>query len=348
MKQKARDLSDKYFPKGPVAMLVVILLVISVTLGVTAKRKTVSVVIDGKEKKIVTYKKCLGKVLDDNNIKIGQDDKISKKLDCEVKDGDKVYIKKAVDVKLRVDGKNLIVKTSEDSVEDMLNKEGIKINKQDRVLPSKEQKISDGLDVSVVRVTSKVIKENKELNFTTVVKKDNNLQNGKKKVIQPGKKGEKTISTKVVFEDGKEVSRKVVGESISKKPISQVVAVGTMQVARPSRGVGSSFNYRNVMKMRATAYSADEVCTGKGSGDPYFGITATGTRAKRNPNGYSTIAVDPRVIPLGTKVYVEGYGLAIAEDVGGAIKGNRIDVFVNTVSQANTWGVRWVNVYILK
>lgn len=90
--------------------------------------------------------------------------------------------------------------------------------------------------------------------------------------------------------------------------------------------------------MRATAYTA--YCTG------CSGITANGTDLRSNPN-QKVIAVDPRVIPLGTKVWVEGYGEAIAADTGGAIKGNKIDVFIPTDGQARNWGVRTVSVKIL-
>lgn len=100
-----------------------------------------------------------------------------------------------------------------------------------------------------------------------------------------------------------------------------------------SRG-GMPSSFSQVLSVVATAYSGD-------------GITASGAPTKRNVNGYSTIAVDPRVIPLGSKVYVEGYGYAIAEDIGGAIKGNRIDIFVTSESEAQSWGRRSVNVYIL-
>ncbi|AYD40117.1 hypothetical protein D4Z93_06135 [Clostridium fermenticellae] len=102
-----------------------------------------------------------------------------------------------------------------------------------------------------------------------------------------------------------------------------------------SRGMSGSVSYSGVVNICATAYSGD-------------GITASGTSTRRDPGGYSTIAVDPRVIPIGSRVYVEGYGYAIAEDTGGAIKGNRIDLFFNSEGEAQNWGVRSVKVYILK
>jgi 3D (Asp-Asp-Asp) domain-containing protein/LysM repeat protein len=94
----------------------------------------------------------------------------------------------------------------------------------------------------------------------------------------------------------------------------------------------------NQITVEATAYTAN--CTG------CSGITKTGVNLKANPNA-KVIAVDPTVIPLGSKVYVEGYGYATAEDIGGAIKGNRIDVFIPTQSGALQWGRKQVKVTIL-
>lgn len=81
----------------------------------------------------------------------------------------------------------------------------------------------------------------------------------------------------------------------------------------------------------------------------YYGhtITATGSKPVRDPNGISTVAVDPSVIPLGSKVYVENYGVAIAADTGGAIKGNKVDVFLNTYEECISWGRRNVTVTLL-
>lgn len=105
-----------------------------------------------------------------------------------------------------------------------------------------------------------------------------------------------------------------------------------IQNSDSTSGSGQTFT------MRATAYTA--YCTG------CSGTTANGTDLRSNPN-LKVIAVDPRVIPLGTKVWVEGYGEAIAADTGGAIKGNKIDVFIPSDGQARNWGVRTVTVKIL-
>ena len=95
----------------------------------------------------------------------------------------------------------------------------------------------------------------------------------------------------------------------------------------------------NIITVKATAYTAD--CEGG------TGVTYTGIDLKANPN-QKVIAVDPSVIPLGTKVYVEGYGHAVAGDIGGAIKGNKIDVFIPSQSEAEDWGIKTVDVKILE
>lgn len=92
------------------------------------------------------------------------------------------------------------------------------------------------------------------------------------------------------------------------------------------------------MTVTATAYTPS--CAG------CSGVTATGINVKANPN-MKVIAVDPRVIPLGSKVWVEGYGTAIAGDTGGAIKGHKIDLLMPNNSQANSWGVRTVTIKVL-
>lgn len=108
--------------------------------------------------------------------------------------------------------------------------------------------------------------------------------------------------------------------------------------AKPTKGKPQAVKAAKVLTVKSTAYTAS--CKG------CSGITATGINLKKNPNA-KVIAVDPKVIPLGTKVYVEGYGEAVAGDKGGAIKGNKIDVHVPNKKEAYRWGVRTVKVEIL-
>lgn len=77
------------------------------------------------------------------------------------------------------------------------------------------------------------------------------------------------------------------------------------------------------------------------------GTTASGLQCVRKPEGISTIAVDPNVIPLGTYMYIDGYGYAVAADTGGAIKGNKIDIYYDYEQECCDWGVRNVKVTIL-
>ena len=105
--------------------------------------------------------------------------------------------------------------------------------------------------------------------------------------------------------------------------------------------------YEKVIQVRATAYCLCQKCTGKTPSSPGYGHTASGLVIVPGRD-MKVLSVDPSVIPLGTEVYVEGYGYAIAADTGGAIKGNKIDVYKDIHALALQWGVRNVNVYLLK
>ena len=106
------------------------------------------------------------------------------------------------------------------------------------------------------------------------------------------------------------------------------------QKAKENEVKETSTSYKATYTMEATAYTGDST-------------TATGVTPVRNPNGVSTIAVDPSIIPLGSKVYIPGYGEAIAADTGGAIKGHRIDLFLNSENECENWGRQNVTLYVL-
>ncbi|MCY9097578.1 LysM peptidoglycan-binding domain-containing protein [Bacillus inaquosorum] len=130
-------------------------------------------------------------------------------------------------------------------------------------------------------------------------------------------------------------------EAVQQQPKQETKAEAETSVNTEEKAVQSNTNNQEASKeltVTATAYTAND--------GGISGVTATGIDLNKNPNA-KVIAVDPNVIPLGSKVYVEGYGEATAADTGGAIKGNKIDVFVPNKSDASNWGVKTVNVKIL-
>jgi 3D (Asp-Asp-Asp) domain-containing protein/LysM repeat protein len=122
------------------------------------------------------------------------------------------------------------------------------------------------------------------------------------------------------------------------KPVEQSEPAESSEKADTNNESSNQAGIEKEITVRATAYTAD--CQG------CSGTTATGVNLKANPNA-KVISVDPSVIPLGSKVYVEGYGYATAADTGSAIKGNRVDIFVPNEKDAVNWGVKNVKVQIL-
>ncbi len=110
-------------------------------------KKAISVIVDGKSIEVTTLKSNVTQILKTNNIALGSKDQITVSLDSKVKDGDKIYIKKAVNVKVKVDGKELNIQTAENTVEDMLKAEKIVLSDEDKITPLKSDSLKSGLQV---------------------------------------------------------------------------------------------------------------------------------------------------------------------------------------------------------
>jgi len=128
-------------------------------------------------------------------------------------------------------------------------------------------------------------------------------------------------------------------KAAKKAPATKTTVAKTSSPAKPANQKPSSNQVKKTLTVSASAFTAN--CKG------CSGVTYTGINLKKNPQ-MKVISVDPKVIPLGSKVYVPGYGTAIAADKGSAIKGNRIDVFMPKYNDAIKWGRKTVTVQILK
>lgn len=339
---KLQYLKDHFFdsPKKKI-LSVVTVVAIGAVVYLTIAYKPIKIEISGKTIDTATLTWTVQDVLEKNSIVLDSKDKIEPALDSKISKNEVIKITKAQNVVLLVDGKEKTFKTAEASIGDMLKAENIKYDENDRVEPAIDTKIVKDQKIEVIRVEEKLVKETENIEFETTVKKNDKLDKSVTKTVQTGQNGEKEITAKIVYENGKEVGRHIVSEKVLKEPIAKVVEQGTMQTLALSRGSESSSSSgsgqasgKKTMTMQSTAY--------------YTGtVTATGTAPRRNPNGLSTVAVDPRVIPLGSKLYISGYGYAVAEDTGGAVKNNIIDVFLNSYSECMSWGRRNVEVTIV-
>jgi 3D (Asp-Asp-Asp) domain-containing protein len=196
--------------------------------------------------------------------------------------------------------------------------------------------VRDGMSVRVVRVTERIVEADEAVPFGTTRKNNNFLAYGTENVIVQGVDGSRHVKWSVRYEDGAEVSRTVLEERVLTPAVEQVVERGTILAYTASRGI--TFDYTASYDMLATAYYCDN----------NIGITYTGEMVRKG-----IVAVDPNVIPLGSLVYVEvpggeDYGYAIAADIGGAIIGMRIDVYLESYEAAIWWGLTDVRVYVLK
>ncbi|QTN01246.1 DUF348 domain-containing protein [Sediminibacillus dalangtanensis] len=318
--------------------------------------KAIEVVVttDGDDKTYYTTVDTVGEVLEENNIDISEHDQVAPAPSESVSEGLQVNIDKAFQVTVNDGGEKEKYWTVGSTVEDLLKQEDIELGKLDRVNLKMKDEVSKDAPIEITRVekVTDIVKE--KTDYSVVTKQDDNLEKGKEEVVSPGEEGIVAKHFEVTLENGEEVDRKLVKEEVEKESEKRIVAVGTKvekqepkpavtttaanssseMVSRGGDGKESSQTYY----MHATAYSAS--CSG------CSGVTATGINLKDNPNA-KVIAVDPNVIPLGSKVWVEGYGTAIAGDTGGNVSGNRIDVHVSSPSEAHRFGSKKVKVKVL-
>lgn len=231
-------------------------------------------------------------------------------------------------VVINIDGAPRMVSTDKETVGELLNDLANTIDTDYILEDAKESDpIEAMMTLSLTSVTEKTVASTKTVPFKTVERENANMEYGETKVVQEGKDGVSTIISKEIYHGNELIDTKFVEEKVVTAAQDKIVEVGAAHTI-------NGMKYSKAINAKVTAYTPyDAGCTG---------ITASGTKA-----GYGTIAVDPRVIPLGSKVYIPGYGTATATDTGGAIKGNRVDVCYSSLREAYGWGVRNVTVYVL-
>ncbi|RQW18081.1 DUF348 domain-containing protein [Bacillus sp. C1-1] len=291
--------------------------------------------------------------------------------DAAIEDGLTITYKPSVEFHFAYDGTEDTYWSASATVADFLKEANVELGKEDRVEPSLDEVLKEGLSIQLIRVekVTDVIEESTA--YETIRENDDTLKTGVERVVEQGERGKQELHYEITYENGEEISRKVIDTKMVAEPKERVIAVGTKEeeakqfiaetktanatatASQPTKtSTSSSSSETNkpketsqpkatqakTIQMTATAYSAE--CNG------CSGVTATGINLLNDRN-MKVVAVDPSVIPLGSRVHVEGYGEAIAGDTGGAITGNKIDLHVPTSSEAMSYGRKTVNVTIL-
>lgn len=322
--------------KRPYKWIVVcLLLAASVNLvGFAAQPKTVSIKVDGQtitlQTRALTVQGALeeaGVVLQkaDGYELVGEEEKLN--------DGATIEVTRAMPVKVWKAGRTTEYTIGRKTVRDVLNAVGVDY-KGFQVYPGLDTEVTPDMTIHIISPTNKLTTETRDIPYEVEMRNNDNLPRGRQNVISPGQNGQEKVTYREI-KVGSETVRQELNREVLSEPVPEIVEVGTgnnLNMIETSRGF---VRYRSARTVEASAYTMAE-----GSGT---GLTSTGVVPY-----HGVVAVDPDVIPYGTRMYIPGYGFAVAADCGGAINGDTIDLFMEDYGDAISWGRRDVTVYFLE
>ena len=333
---------------------------------ITIKRAYNITVFDG-EKEGVVYRAngTVAEALEQNGIVLKDGDVLSCSADELICEGMGISITRAFPVKIKADGETTKINIAGGTVSDALDKAVIALDDDDKISASLDTQLKSGMEIKITRISYEERTEKKAVNFKTESKKTDKLYVGQSKVEKKGVKGEKEVTYKDKYVDGKLKESKEIKSVVTKKPVNEVKLVGTKKKpasATNTAGAKLANGVRTISRLTPpsslklngnvpTSYKRKIV--GTASAYSGGGVTATGRGVMP---GY--IAVNPRQIPYHTKMWIVSndgryvYGYASAEDTGGFINwtGSRAtlcDLYMSSESQASAFGRRSVTIYVL-
>lgn len=281
----------------------------------------------------------VGAFLLERGITVGPHDYVRPAADTPISDGMTIEYAAAIPVTLISGSTRKEMLTIANSVGAFLEEQHVQLGRFDRVTPALADPIGANEQIRITRIAKWTSSQRRKFAPHTIHEIDFALKPGETKVVTKGRAGERLTMVRFTQTDGK-LDKRIVVSRVVRRSQPRIVAEGVGTYAAfadfAKRGLQkTSYIAAGALDMVATAYTAD--CAG------CSGYTASGYRA-----GRGIVAVDPRVIPLGTKLYIPGYGFAVAGDTGGAIRGDRIDLGFDSLSDAIQFGRRPVRVFRLK
>jgi len=304
------------------------------------RARTVIVNQGGTRVSFVTAAETVGEALRGAGYTLFQGDVVTPPLDAVVPPtGLELTIDPGLVVAIIADGQAVTLHTRAGTVGDALAEAGLAANPPDYVVPPPGAPLPASGVIRLVRVTLTTQIEESALPAATLFVADPDMELDQNRELQAAQDGALARQVTIRREDGVEVSRVVTGEWVARPPQPRVVAYGTRIVIRTVQIDGVTIRYWRKLYVLATSYSPSNA-SDKQPGDPRYGISGTGAILKQG-----VIAVDPRVIALGTWMYVPQYGPGRALDTGGAVKGLRVDLGYED-PLPRLW-TEWIDIYLV-
>lgn len=262
-----------------------------------------------------------------------------------------ITVRRAQKITVHYHGQTTLVTSFGETAGELLSRLGLDVTGEDVVSHGLEEETYNGMELRVDR--PEILRQVYTAAIPHPVSRcsDPTLPVGTEAVLTPGTDGEMRCTAEITYLGGQEAGRQVLSETVTRQPVAEIIAVGTGSApavsekpviadGRITLPTGEVLTYTRTDTVRATAYThTDRGCDT---------VTATGTRVHRG-----TAAVDPRFIPYGTRMFIVSsdgsyvYGIAAAEDCGGDIKGDRMDLYLPTHAQCTAFGRRVCTVYFL-
>jgi 3D (Asp-Asp-Asp) domain-containing protein len=271
----------------------------------------------GAERSVQTTAATVGEALAEADVRLGDADAVVPAPDTPLTAGLRIEVQRAMPVTIAVDGRELEVLTLATEPHAVLAGAGVGLLGFDYLRAPAALQPGDSLEV--VRVTEQILLEEEPIPFETVYQADATMALDTQAVTSVGTPGLLRRRIRVRSENGVETGRELQSEWVARPPTNQVINYGTAITIRTLDTPEGPIEYWRVVRMHIVAYTPSSA--GKSPGEPGYGITASGL-----PAGKGVAAVDPGVIPFRSRIYVPGYGVAVAGDTGGGVRGRMVDL----------------------
>ncbi len=280
----------------------------------------------------------VGEALEENGIILREGDLLEPAADTPLQSDLQVDLRPSKSIRIQVDGDLIQTRATGTTVGEALSDAGVALLGLDYSLPPLDAPLPSDGEVRIVRVDEQLIVEQEPVPFDTVFEADPELEIDNQRILDPGTYGIEANRIRLRFEDGLEVERIEEGTWQVREPEPKRVGYGTRIEIRSASTADGPIEYWRAIEMWATSYSPSRA--GVSPDAPNFGITASGL-----PLTKGLVAIDRSLIPFGTRLYIPGYGFAIAADTGGGVRGRWIDLGYDDDNWVS-WA-RYVTVYFL-